>query len=303
METYDVAIIGAGPAGLTAGIYCGRYALRTIIFGEVMGGTISYAHEVGNWPGFEKISGLELTAKMVDHVKNLGITVLNKKIENIRKEGNEFIVEGKNITIKARKVILASGMKRRQLNVPREDEFIGSGISYCNTCDGIYFKNKVVGVVGGGNAGCSSANELADIVSKVHLMCVEPRFIFAEPVRIKQIEANTKIEKHFNVEIAELLGKDKLEGVKLKDGRIIPLDGLFVEIGSEPDRAFLYKLGIRLTEGGFVITDSKMRTNIPGFFSAGTVNEDVFSQAIIAAGEGALAAHSAFSEIKAETNV
>ena len=238
MDTYDVAIIGAGPAGLTAGIYCGRYALKTIIFGEVLGGTISYAHEVGNWPGFEKIAGSELTTKMVDHVKNLGITILNKKIENVKKDGNEFIVEGKNLAVRAKKIILASGMKRRQLNVPREDEFIGSGISYCNTCDGIYFRNKVVGVVGGGNAGCSSANELSDIVSKIHLMCVEPKFIFAEPARIKKIEENPKIETHFGVEIIELIGKDKLEGVKLKDGRTIPLEGLFIEIGSEPDKSF-----------------------------------------------------------------
>ena len=302
-EKYDLCVIGVGPAGTAAAIYAGRYNLKTIVVGEIFGGTLSRAAEIGNWPGIEKISGLELTKHMINHVKSFGIEVLSRKVDNIKKEGNEFIVEGKNLVIRAKKVILASGTNPRQLNLPREEEFIGSGISYCNTCDGIYFRNKIVGVVGGGNAGCSSANELTDIASKVHLMCAEPKFIFAEPARIKQIESNPKIEKHFNIEIIELLGKDKLEGVKLKDGRIIKLDGLFVEIGLIPNKEFLNKIGLILNKDGYVIIDSKMGTNIPGLFSAGSVNEGSFAQALASAAQGSIAAHSAFSEIKAETNV
>lgn len=302
-EKYDVIIIGAGIASLSAAIYCGRYNLKTIVIGEVFGGTLSRATEIGNWPGIEKISGLELTKHMINHVKSFGIEVLPRKIENIKKEGNGFIVEGKNVVVRAKKVILATGTKPRQLNLPREEEFIGSGISYCNTCDGIYFRNKVVGVVGGGNSGCSSANELTGIVSKVHLFCAEPTFIFAEPARVEQINNNLKIEKYFNTTIVELLGKHHLEGVKLSDGKIIILSGLFVEIGLISNKEFLNKIGLTLNKEGYVIVDNKMRTNIPGLFSAGSLNDGAFNQALASAAQGSIAAHSAFSEIKAETNV
>jgi len=303
MEIYSVVIIGSGPAALTAAVYCGRYDLKTIVIGEVSGGTLSRASEIGNWPGIEKISGIELTKNMINHVKSLGIEVITRKIDNIRKDGNEFIVEGRNISVRAKKVILATGTKPRQLNIPREEEFTGSGISYCNTCDGIYFKDKVVAVVGGGNSGCSSANELTGIASKIHLLCAEPKFMFAEPARIKQIENNPKIEKYFNASIIELLGEDKLEGIKLNDGTIIKVSGVFVEIGLIPNKEFLNKIGLTLNNDGYVIADKKMRTNIPGLFSAGVVNEGTFAQAITSAAEGAIAANTAYGEIKSETNV
>lgn len=298
MEIVDVAIIGTGPAGLTAAIYCARYNLKTIVLGKVFGGTISMAQEIGNWPGKQNISGINLANEMIEHVKSLGVQVLPKEVTNITKRDEDFIVDYEDYSILAKKVILATGTKRRKLNLPREDEFTGAGISYCNTCDGIYFKNKVVGVVGAGNAGCSSANELAGIAKKVYMFCPEPNFMFAEPARSKLIENNPNITKYFSTNITELIGDDRLRGIKLKDGTEITLDGLFIEIGSEPDIDFLQKTNVALNKNGYIVVDNKMRTSIKGIFSAGSINEGAFDQAISAAAQGALAANSVYSEFK-----
>jgi len=300
MEFYDICVIGAGPAGLTAAIYAGRYNLKTIVLGRVFGGTISMAHEVGNWPGTEKISGADLANNMINHVKSLGIEVLPKRVEQVTKVDDMFVIACEGFTVNAKKVILACGTKRRQLNVAREEEFTGNGLSYCNTCDGIYFKDRVVGVVGGGNAGCSSANELAGVAKQVHIICPESSFIFAEPIRSKLIEDNSNIVKHFNATVVELIGDDRLKGVKLSDGTVISLAGLFVEIGAEPDKVFLTKIGLPINKNGYVVADSKMKTSIPGLFSAGSVNHNNFDQAISAAFQGALAANTAYKELKGD---
>jgi thioredoxin reductase (NADPH) len=298
MEIVDVVIIGTGPAGLTAAIYCARYNLKTIVLGKVFGGTMSMALDIGNWPGIEKTSGVDLATSMINHVKSLGVQVLNKEVTNITKRDEDFIVDYEDYSILAKKIILASGTKRRKLNLDREEEFTGAGISYCNTCDGIYFKNKVVGVVGAGNAGCSSANELSGIAKKVYMFCPEPTFMFAEPARSKLIEDNPNIIKHFSSNIVELLGDDRLRAIKLKTGEEIKLDGLFIEIGSEPDIEFLEKIGVDLNKNGYIMVDDKLRTSVKGVFSAGSVNDGAFDQAIYAAAQGALAANSVYRELK-----
>ncbi len=301
MDEYDVAIIGAGPAGLMAATYSGRYKLKTIVFGEIFGGTITEAHEVCNFPGFCNITGFELSQKMVEQVNGLGIEIVPDRINSVKKEGKLFVLEGHDRKVLAKKVIIAIGTKRKHLGLAREIELRGKGVSYCATCDGPFYKNKVVAVVGGSDAALSSAAYLADIAQKVYIIYRKNQFTKAEPVWVELVDKNNRIEKVFNSNVIEFMGNERLSGVKLDTNKEISLDGVFIEIGSAPQKEFLEGIGLKLDDGGYVLVDSKMRTNVPGIFSAGDLNSENFKQAVVATAEGAIAANTAFEEIKRES--
>jgi thioredoxin reductase (NADPH) len=295
---YDIAIIGGGPAGLTASIYAARYGLKTIVFSDSFGGTISYAHKVCNYPGFVEISGMEWSEIVISQAQSLGVEVGFEKVMAIDKIENQFIVNSDQRTVRAKKIILAIGRTRRNLGVVREEELTGKGISYCATCDGGFYKDKIVGVVGGSDAAVTSALLLADLSSKVYLIYRKEK-LRAEQAWIDQATNNSKIEILYNTEVTELLGTEKLQGIKTNTGKEISIDGLFIEVGSVPNTELLSKLNLFLDEHKYIVVDKNQKTNISGIFAAGDATDSTdLKQVITASSQGAIAAYHCYLEIK-----
>lgn len=300
MKMYDIIIIGTGPAGYTAALYSARYRLNTLLIGEMPGGMISEAPDVCNFPSYENISGMELAMKMETHVKSLNVEIVYDTVEETHGENNEFIVKAGQGEHKTKKVILATGQERRRLNLDREKELTGKGVSYCATCDAAFYQEKTVGVIGGGNAALAAALLLARYAEHVIVFYRKDKFFRPEPIRILEIEQEKKVETVFGVNVTELLGKDKLQGIELDNGETYDLNGLFIEIGSLPNSELGKQLGIDITGEGYIVTDDFRRTNIPGIYAAGDVINSPLKQAITAAGQGAEAADSAYQDIQRE---
>lgn len=300
-KIYDLIIIGAGPAGLTAAIYAQRYLLDTLILGELQGGMMSESHRICNFPTQNNISGLELTSKLVNHVKELKGEIKQEKAEDIRKQAGKFRVKTNKNEYFAKKIILAAGTEKRKLNVPGEKEFSGKGVSYCAICDAGFFKNKIAGVIGGSNAALTAALLLAEYAKKVYIIYRKNKFSRAEPAWIKQVKENKKIEILFNSNIKEIRGKGKVEKVKLDNGKILKLEGIFVEIGSVPNEKFSKQLQLK-TEEGYIKVSKKQKTSVKGIYAAGDITNNPLKQVITACAEGAIAANSAYEEIKKSQN-
>ncbi len=295
---YDVIVIGTGPAGYTAALYCARYNLNVLQIGEMPGGLISEAPDVCNYPGFESISGMKLANKMEEQVKGLDVEVIYDEVESIQGEDMHFKVQASRDTYGSKKIILATGQKRRRLGLNREEELVGKGVSYCATCDAPLHKGNIVGVVGGGDAALASALLLSEHAEKVYILYRQENFFRPEPIRVKEIEQKDNIEPIFEVNIEEMLGEDKLEAVILDNSKELELDGLFIEIGSIPNSGLAEELGIELTKNGYVKTDEERRTNVQGIYAAGDVIDSALKQVVTAAGQGAEAASSAYEDIK-----
>lgn len=298
---YDIIIVGGGPAGLSAAVYCTRYGLKSAVISKTRGGTAATAHSVCNFPTYISIKGFELMQRFIEQVENIKIPIFYEEVLEINRKNDLFYVktDGKN-EYKAKKIIFCAGTKRARLDVPNEGKFLGKGLSYCATCDGPFFKNKKVVVIGGSDAALTSALLLADIASEVSIIYRKDKFMRAEHSWIELVNKNSKIKKIFNEEVIEILGKDKVEEIKLKSGKKMKIDGVFVEIGSIPATEFLKSLKLKLNEKGYVMVDREQKTNIPGLFAAGDVTDNILKQIITASGEGAVAAFSAFKELKNE---
>ncbi|MEI8364503.1 MAG: FAD-dependent oxidoreductase, partial [archaeon] len=264
-----------------------------------LGGTITLAHMVCNYPGFIEISGLELMNKITEQVEKLEIPIYYEKVMKIDKtEDNLFIVNTDTRTLKASKVLLALGNTRRELGLDKEKELVGKGISYCATCDGGFFRNKVVGVVGGSDAAVTSALVLADIASKVYLIYRKDK-LRAEPAWVDILLKNPRIEILYNTEVTELLAEAKLTGVKFQNGDQRELDGLFIEIGAVPNTDLLKNLNVDLDQYGFIKVDRAQKTNVFGLFAAGDITDSSdFKQVITAEAQGSVAAFEAYKELK-----
>lgn len=297
---YDVLIVGTGPAGYTAAIYSARYNLNTIQIGEMPGGLISEAPDVCNYPAFKSISGMELSNKMEEQVKDLGVEVVYDEVTDIHGEDLGFKVKAKRDEYKAKKIILATGQERRRLGLKRENELKGKGVSYCATCDAAFYDDKTVGVVGGGDAALASALLLSDHAEKVYILYRRDEFFRPEPIRIKEIEQRDNIESVFEVNVESLIGEEKLKAVELDNSERMEMDGLFIEIGSIPNSDLAEELNIELTEDGYIKTDRERRTNVQGVYAAGDVIDSPLKQAITAAGQGSEAASTAYEELKEE---
>lgn len=324
INMYDTIIIGAGPAGLTASIYASRYKLSNLVIGKMIGGTISYAHKVENFPGIPSISGAELGQKMAAQAKSFGVEILGENVGRIEmgqgeqggQEGQGFKIiteTGKEFTAKS--LIVSSGTERRKLNVPGEKEYLGKGVSYCTNCDIPFYKDKTVVIVGGSNSACSGAVHAADFAKKVFIVYRKDE-LRAEPVWIDDIKNNPKIEVIYNTNITKILGEQEEQGGKEGQGRvmgveldneyngskILPLDGVFVEIGGVPASSFLVPLGVEMDENGYVKVNEKMETNIAGLFAAGdfTTTSLFLQQTVTACADGAKAAASAFRFIRGQ---
>lgn len=296
MTDYDLIIIGAGPAGLSAGIYAARYKLKTLIIGQIPGGLATTAHSVWNFPSYKDISGMELMQKIVEQIKNLNIEI---KMENVIDVENGFNVITKKSKYSCKKLIIATGSERQKLGVDKEKELTGKGISYCATCDAGFYQDKVAGVVGGGNAALTAALLLSKFAKKVFVFYRKDKFVKAEQMWVDEVEKNNKIEVIFNSNISELIGEDKLTGVKLDDNNFIDLNGLFIEIGSSPSIKLAGKLGVK-TNSKSILVDRNQKTNVNGVFAAGDVTDNPLRQIITACSQGAVAGYNAYLELEKE---
>jgi thioredoxin reductase (NADPH) len=304
MKAYDVAIIGLGPAGCSAGIYATRYALKTLIIGSIPGGQANEAFQIDNYPGLLNISGIELMKKFMDHAKSLGADIVFNEVVEIKKKDGRFVLKTHSEKYEAKAVIIATGSKKRRLNIPGEEELSGKGVSYCATCDAAFFKDRVVCVIGGGNSAVMSALLLAQHAKKVYITYrKEKKDMRAMPSWIEKAEKHEKIEMLFSAVPKRIEGKDKVEAMVFeREGKefVLKVDGVFVEIGSEPQNYLAKSLGVELTNEGKIRVDEEMKTNVQGVFAAGDVTNGSanFEQIVIATAEGALAARSAYNYLK-----
>lgn len=306
MESYDLIIIGAGPAGMSAAVYAGRYRLKTLVIGEMPGGLAAEAVKICNYLSYKQISGMEFTQKMEEHVKDIGVEVKYGKVEGLAAKGERGelfeIKSAEGGVYTAKKLILAMGSEKRKLGLKGEEKFLGKGISYCAVCDAAFFKGKTVGVVGGGDAALTAALLLSEYAKKVYLIYRQEKFFRAETAWVEQVEKNKKIETVFKANVAELKGEPndnggRLEGVKLDTGRELKLEGLFVEAGGTPNTELARQLGVEL-EGRFIKVDKEQKTNVAGVLAAGDITNNPLKQIITAAAEGAIAATAVSKEIR-----
>jgi len=295
---YDLIIIGGGPAGLTAAIYSARYRMKTLVLSKQMGGLAATAHKVCNFPSYIEINGFELMNKFTEQVKALEIPIRYEEVKNVKKENNFIITTNKDKYF-AKKVIFSGGTVRKELGVNGEKELLGKGVSYCATCDAAFFKDKEVAVIGGSNSALTSALILSEYAKQVHIIYRKNNFFRAEPSWTELVEKNEKIKVLFNEEVIEIMGGKSVEAIKLKSGKEVKLQGIFIEIGSIPNLNLLNSLDIK-TEKGYIIADKNQKTNVPGFYAAGDITNNSFKQIVTASSEGAIATYNIYKEIKGE---
>ena len=292
---YDLIIIGAGPAGLTAGIYALRANLKVIIFErETIGGQISSSPLVENYPGFASISGAELSNNLYEQYTKLGGEIELEEVLEI-KPGKEktVITDGGKYTAMA--IIIATGAKHRSLGLDREEEFIGRGISYCATCDGAFFKDKVVAVIGGASSAVTNAIYLASIAKKVYLI-YRKSSLRCEKVLLDRLEKLNNVEIKYNSEVTKLIGDSSLSAIEINDSEILDVDGVFVSIGMDPNIDLINDI-LPLTEQNYVISGDT-KTNLEGIFVAGDVRNKDIRQLTTAVSDGSLAATYAIDYIR-----
>lgn len=298
-KIYDLIIIGAGPAGLTAAVYAARYKLDVLVLGRVAGGLILEAHKVCNFPTYEEIKGYELGQKMASQVKAMRVPINNEEVIEIKKNNESFEIKTKKEIYFSKKIILAIGTKRRMLDVKGEKDFFGRGVSYCATCDGAFYKDKNVAIVGGGNSALTAALLLSEYAKEVYIIYRKSEFTKAEPAWVEQVLKNKKIKPIFNANIMEIKGSKNVEGVKLDKGDDINVDGVFIEIGSIPDNTLSNQLGLEL-ENGYIKVNKNQETNVKGVYAAGDLTNNPLKQVVTACAEGAIAAKSAYEEVRRE---
>lgn len=293
---YDVIIVGAGPAGLTAAIYASRRSLSTLVLSTDIGGQVVKTYDIENYPGFLSTTGLDLIIKFKEQALKFGAKIENREVKKIESKNNIFAVSTSANTYETKSVILAFGKKPKELCVPGEEEFKGRGISYCATCDAPFYKGKDVAVVGGGNSALDAALLLSKYSNKIYIIHRSPEFR-GEQHLVNQVKGNPNIEVIFNSEISEIKGNKVVNSVLLKSGREIPVDGIMVEIGYIVDRKLVEGL-VSIDQNNQVIVDERQQTSVPGIFAAGDLTQTPFKQVIVSAGEGAKAALSAFDYIQ-----
>ena len=299
MKAWDVIIVGAGPAGLAAGIYAGRSQLKTVILDQMMpGGQLLITEQIENYPGFhDGITGFELSEKLRVHAEKFGAVIENgQPVSSVDLDGELFVVRTEGGEIKGKTLIWAAGSIAKKLNVPGEAEFIGRGVSYCAVCDGAFFKDRVVAVIGGGDSALEEALYLTKFASKVYLIHRRDRFRAVKIIQ-DRVKRNEIIEPVLNKVVVSINCTQFVESLTLKDTMTgetteLPVDGVFIFIGNEPNVAPVIHL-VETTEQGFIITDEEMRTKTPGLFAAGDVRHKFLKQVVTAAADGAVAAMSA----------
>lgn len=302
---YDVLIVGLGCAGYTAAVYSARYKLSTFIVGMEEGGLGMTAAEVGNWPGQKHITGPDLMQSFKDHALSFeNVTHKLARVTRIERGKAKFALylDDGNV-VEGRTVILAMGSKKRHLGVIGEQEFSGKGVTYCATCDAFFYKGKDVAVIGGGDSAVEGAAIAAQVAKTVYLIHRRKEFK-AEPYWVDEVQSKKNVVFVLERNVREIIGQDRVSGVKLDqpfEGKeIVPVDGVFIEIGADPATELAKNAGCAIDEGGYLQVDQGMRTSIPGIYGAGDVTNgsNYFAQFATAAGEGAVAANSAFQYLQ-----
>jgi thioredoxin reductase (NADPH) len=306
----DLIIIGAGAAGLAAAQYGARGGLRTLVLEQMAsGGQALLIEGLENYPGVsEPISGYDLIQRLEEQARRFGADFQTATVSAIRRDGPVFTLETDAGALTAHAVILATGATHRSLGAPGEAELAGHGVSYCATCDGHFFKGKRMLVVGGGDAACDEAMYLAHLASGIVMIHRKERFRAQEALAARTL-ASPLIDVRFNTELLGIEGSPNVSRVRLRDnaaGRVYDeqVDAVFIFIGSDPKSSLVVPMGAELDEAGYVKSDQRMATKVPGLFVAGDVRSSPFRQIVVAAAEGAIAAHSAgqhVDELKGRT--
>lgn len=297
-EVYDIAILGAGPAGISAAIYAARARLNTLWLDKqfAQGGQILNTYEVDNYPGMPGISGMDLGEAMGNHAAKLGIEPVRENVLAVEDAGSEKIIRTKKHEYRARTVILACGASHRKLNIPGEEEYSGMGVSYCATCDGAFFKGKTAVVIGGGNMALEDAIFLSRICKKVYLVHRRDEFR-GDQILQDSLTACENVEIVWNSVAVEVQGADSVTGLKIrnvKDNResLIQTDGVFIAVGLVPNTEKFQGV-VALDEGGYILAGEEGITQTPGIFAAGDIRTKKLRQVVTAVADGANAVTSA----------
>jgi thioredoxin reductase (NADPH) len=296
-ETYDVIIVGGGPAGMTAAIYARRKLLKTLLISRDMGGQVLLVGYIENYPGFVERSGMALADILERQAKEFGTEIVMGEVKRVEKAKGLFRVISDEGEFLARALIVTGGSSYKRLNVPGEEEFFGRGVSTCATCDAPLARGRVVAMVGGGNAALQGIELLAKYASKVYAIHRRDRFR-ADEILVERVKKMPNVEPVLNSEVKEIRGEKKVEGVVIKDvktGEVkeVVVERVFIEVGREIKLDYIKHL-VRTNEIGQVVVDREQRTSYKGIFAAGDVTDLKYGQAIIAAGDGAVAALSAY---------
>ena len=293
-RVYDLIIIGAGPAGITACVYAARKKMDFAVIATNIGGQVSLSSEIENYTGFQYIAGEELTARFQEHLERYKFELKMEEAQKVEREGNLFRVRTDIATYLSKTVIIATGRKPRELKVPGEAELKNRGVTYCATCDGPLFENMNVAVVGGGNSGLEAVLQLIKIAKSIHLIEVAPQ-LKADPVLVEKARASDTVKILTNTQVLEIVGDKVVTGMRVRRDEeevLLPVQGIFVEIGSVPNSDMVGF--VEKNSWGEIIVDCKCETNVPGLFAAGDVTSVPEKQIVVAAGEGCKAALSAF---------
>ena len=304
VKDYDIVIIGGGPAGLAAGLYAARGSMRTVILEKLIpGGQLNNTLDVENYPGMDHVTGPQIAQSMEEQTKRFGCEIINNC--NLAKVGltkDKKIIESDRGIFSAKVVIIATGSEYRKLDVPGEKEYSGKGVSYCAVCDGAFFKEKELVVVGGGDSAVEEGTFLTKFANKVTIVHRRDKFR-AEKIIQDRAFKNPKINVIWDTTIPEIKGNGnsvvsvKLKNVKTKEEKDFKCDGIFIYVGLDPNTQ-LFKGQVKMDQGGKIITTEKMETDIPGVYAAGDVRETPLKQAVTAASDGSLAATMAIGYIE-----
>lgn len=286
-QILDLIICGGGAAGLTSAVYAARSGLDFVLIdiSSSMGSQITQTSDVDNYTGFEKVNGMELVMKFYEHAKALNAPMINDEVQEISKENGIFAVKCAQGEYKSRTVIYCSGASHRELGVKGERELLGRGVGYCAVCDGFFYRNKTVVVVGGGNTAVTDALYLSKICKKVILVHRRDS-LRAEKILVERLENAENVELMFNSEVLEILGEKDADGVLLKSGETIDCDGVFIAVGIVP-RGDTVKNLAELDDNGYIVADESGRTSLDGLFAAGDVRTKELRQIITACSDGA----------------
>lgn len=304
MRQFDSVVVGAGPAGVAAALYLARFGVRVALVEKLApGGLLLQTFEIENYPGFPKgVKGYELADALSEQLEPYeNLNRIYGEIAEFKLDGDKKLLRIDDEWIESSTVIVCSGVRYRKLGLPNEDKLLGKGISHCALCDGNFFRGQVVGVAGGGNSAIEESLHLAKIVGKLHLIHRRDAFR-AAPVYMERIAKAPNVTLERSTIITALHGDHQLEGVTLKrlstgEEEFLRLDGLFIFIGFEPAAQFLPP-ELERDDRGFIITDTEMRTNIPGVFAAGDIRAKLCRQVVTAVGDGATAANTAHSYLE-----
>ncbi len=296
-KTYDLIVLGGGPTAIGCAIYAARFALNVLIVGKTFGGLITTTHLVENYPGIASTSGQGLMDMFKEHMNSLNIPYISDEIRSIEKADDHFILHSFFQKFKAYTVCIATGSERKKLGIPGEEEFAGRGVSYCATCDGPFYKDKVVIVVGGSDSAAKEALFLSQNVKKVYIV-YRGEEIRAEPINKKRVYENDKIEIIYNTNIVEIKGDTSVKSVIFDNGKEFDINGVFIEVGSIPNSDLAKRISVKINEKDEIMINRKSETNISGIFAAGDVADAPFKQAITGVAEGVIAAFSAFDYVK-----